>query len=196
MATSRQFPYQVALHMRQALQMFLCGGSLIKHNFVLSAAHCLDGFNRVTVIIGALNRINGPMALQTDVTGSHNFISHPRYNASSLAHDIALLRIPNARTSLLDHANVAVVDLPLPSDVFVDLIGRNATVSGWGVTSDGQTRQPSNVLRYITLNIISNVECIRTFGNFITPENLCVDTTNGRSPCVGRKNILLTFRQI
>lgn len=154
--------------------------------FNFQAAHCLDGFNRVTVIIGALNRIHGPMAWETDVTGSHNFISHPLYNSTSLSHDIALLRIPNARISLLDHANVGLVDLPLPTDVFVDLIGRNSTVSGYGVTSDGQNRQPSDVLRFITLKIISNVECVRTFGSFITAENLCVDTSHGRSPCVGR----------
>lgn len=171
--------------MRQLIGVFLCGGSLIKFNFVLTASHCLDGFNRVTVIIGALNRIHGPMAFQSDVTGSQNFIMHPLYDSSTLAHDIALLRVPNARISLLEHRNVDLIALPLPSDVFVNVVGLNATVSGWGVTTDGVNRQPSNNLRYVDLEIMSNVECARTFGQFITAKHICVDTSGGRGPCVG-----------
>lgn len=35
-AVAGQFPYAVGLHMRQRLTVFVCGGSLIKFNWVLT----------------------------------------------------------------------------------------------------------------------------------------------------------------
>lgn len=186
-ATSGQFPYTVALHMRQGNQNFICGGALIRFNWVLTAAHCLYRMERVEVIVGAVNRISGSRVFSQTIRNSgseaRDLILHRNYNHRTLANDIALIRLRNARESILNHPNAGVILLPILEDSAVDLTGRNSTVSGFGLTGDGQP--PSNVLRFITVPIISNAECARTFGNGVLSSNLCVSTISGRSPCQG-----------
>ena len=49
-ATPNQWPWQVALFVDDA---WFCGGSLISENWVLTAAHCVDGASYFDVQAGA-----------------------------------------------------------------------------------------------------------------------------------------------
>merc|ERR1711892_231461 len=51
-AEENQWPWQVALFIDDA---WFCGGSLISENYVLTAAHCVDGASYFDVMAGAHN---------------------------------------------------------------------------------------------------------------------------------------------
>ena len=51
-ATPNQFPWIVALFVDNA---WFCGGALISENWVLTAAHCVDGASYFDIIAGAHN---------------------------------------------------------------------------------------------------------------------------------------------
>jgi secreted trypsin-like serine protease len=149
------------------------------------AAHCIYDFNRITVMVGTINRIRGPFAFQAEITSTRHIIPHHGYNPSTLENDVGLIFMVTASESILHHSHIATIALPLQSDASTNLVGRISTASGFGATEDGANRQPSDVLRFVSMPVMSNVQCRQTFGAFILESNLCVDTVGGFSPCVG-----------
>ena len=65
-AEQNEWPWQVSLQLYRGAWFHFCGGSLIDHRWVLTAAHCLDGMEYVTCIISArsTNRL-GSLAVRT-----------------------------------------------------------------------------------------------------------------------------------
>merc|ERR1719187_139774 len=51
-AQANQWPWEVALFIDDA---WFCGGSLISENYVLTAAHCVDGASYFDILAGAHN---------------------------------------------------------------------------------------------------------------------------------------------
>ncbi|KAH8380156.1 hypothetical protein KR009_009300 [Drosophila setifemur] len=173
-----QFPYQVGLSFTGSAGSWWCGGSLIEVGCVLTAAHCTSGADSVVVYLGATIRTS-PKATQT--IRSSDFIQHENYNSVLIRNDIALIKIAPVSTS----SSIQTIALPARASSYSTYAGQTAVASGWGLTSDS-ANVVSNVLKYVSLPVITNAVCQSTFGSLIvTAGTLCVSTPNGSSTCQG-----------
>ncbi|MPC28803.1 Chymotrypsin BII [Portunus trituberculatus] len=88
-ATPHAWPHQVALFIDD---MYFCGGSLISDEWVLTAAHCMDGATFAEVVLGAHNIRIFESSQVTLV--SKDFIVHEHWNEFALINDIAVIKLP------------------------------------------------------------------------------------------------------
>ncbi|XP_059472965.1 uncharacterized protein LOC132195166 isoform X2 [Neocloeon triangulifer] len=157
-ATKGQFPWQAFLIMDKS---FLCGGSLILTDWILTAAHCAFGNTDFEVHLGLISREQNNASLSTTLTTSTKFI-HEYYNPETLQNDIALVKLPIV-VKLSDF--IKLVKLPAASASSTTFEGLFATVSGFGKTND---------------------ECLQFYGsNIISSSNLCTSSDDGKATCQG-----------
>jgi len=177
-----QFKYQVLLMTVDTFgDTYVCGGSILSHNWILTAAHCLEDIKQVSVYVGIIDRVNGPAVWGIDITDKNHMILHENYNPNGLVNDIALVRLVN---TIVSNPNVDFVQLPLRSDAGLILDGKIATVAGFGRYTD--ISGPSPNLRYVSNPIAPNEKCEKVYGKAnVRESSLCFDTIGGRSSCQG-----------
>lgn len=127
-AKEGEIPYQVSLQNKFSSFHF-CGGSILNENYIITAAHCVNGkfAEDIKVVAGTIN-----LALPKYENDVHKIIIHEKYNYSdSWKNDIALLKVTPFVLSNL----ISLVPLPSPDDIIKP--NDVATVSGWGRLSQG-----------------------------------------------------------
>merc|ERR1712098_350534 len=174
-AEEHQWPWQVALFIDDA---WFCGGSLINENYVLTAAHCVDGASYFDIMAGAPNVTWASEPNRVEIT-SFNGWTHPQWSPNDLANDIALIELPSPIT-FNDYIKPSCLpdmgDTADPDEL--------VTATGWGKPSDN-AGGISPVLRMVEdLPIITNAECSAVYG-IVQAGVVCIDTTGGKGTCNG-----------
>lgn len=140
-------PYQVLLGTNAGL---LCGGSLISPQWVLTAAHCVDG-SSITAVLGLHDANNLTLAANPfmQTISVQTSIKHPLYTSNDVLHDIALLKLSSPATLTAGVQVIALANSNLPA---LYTVGSPVFTSGWGITSNGNRSQ---FLQSVNLSVIS-----------------------------------------
>ena len=167
-AVKGEFPFLVSL--RSSYGSHFCGGSLIKKNWVLTAAHCVEGGYLKGVTIGLHN--------QSDTAGVEKFtvlqiVKHPGWNTNTMENDFALVKLSADST----FAPIALNANEVASKV-------NFVTAGWGTTSEGGG--VSKILMKVTVPFVTKEACTAAYPDGITDSMLCAGyPEGGKDSCQG-----------
>ncbi len=150
-----------------------CGGTLVRPNFVVTAAHCSDFVrtDQVQVLTGTRSLAAG--GNRRDVS---QIVIHPSWNANTFDNDVAVWRLSTDAAGI-DGASLATDD---------GTVGTNLLVTGWGLTSEGGTGAID--LRRVEVPLVDRNNCndANSYNNQITDRMLCAGLDpGGRDSCQG-----------
>ncbi|XP_036189747.1 putative serine protease 45 [Myotis myotis] len=120
---SRHWPWEVSLRVEDE---HVCGGALIDHKWVVTAAHCIKGTKEYSVTLGTaqLKPTNPRMAVSIQVK---DIIMHPKFWGRTFTiGDVALLQL---HTPVVFNNYVQPICLPEPT--FDLKVGMQCWVTGW-----------------------------------------------------------------
>lgn len=176
------WPWMVALIYDGSPTVFdgqFCGGSLVSSNWVLTAAHCVEGESATDFYV-----ISGVHNLSTDAgtkLGVKRIIQHPDFNSYTNNYDFALLEL----TGYAPQTPMAIYSGFPFEGISNTLTGEVATIIGWGSTSPYGDIYPEK-LQQVELPIISNTTCNYSYPGEISDNMLCAGYSyGGKDSCQG-----------
>lgn len=170
-AVKGDFPFIVSL--QGSYGGHFCAGSLIKKDWVLTAAHCIPGDIK-TVVIGLHDQTQDQYAEKFEVD---QIIPHPDYNKQPQDYDFALLHLKGESK----FPPVALIRKPLRKLLFgkVDFV-----TAGWGYSEEGGDVE--NILRKVTVPLVSARTCSKAYPGYITDRMICAGfEAGGKDACQG-----------
>ncbi|XP_053162259.1 vitamin K-dependent protein C isoform X2 [Hemicordylus capensis] len=177
-------PWQVMLFNEKG--KFDCGAVLIHPSWVLTAAHCVVGQERVKLKFGKYYRWRKEEGVQIVVVDK--IFAHENYSDITSDNDIAMLHLPNP---VVFSKSTLPICLPTKKLAEQELMreGTPTVVTGWGNQNEapGQANY-SSVLQYIDIPVVSRNDCVSAMINGVSENMLCAgiqgdkrDSCNGDS---------------
>jgi len=174
-ATKGNWGWQVLIEFNGG---FVCGGSLINNQWILTAASCVyrnANPTYYTVKVGLYD--TNLYETYTVVTRVSKIVINPSYNDYYIRNDIALLKISTPVG--YDYSTFRIIPVCVP-DGYENYQGRTAWATGWGTSSSSST-YASRYLSQVSMQVLTDSRCIQKFSpNYQIDQytQLCAGETN------------------
>jgi len=177
-APKEAYPWMTALILRgqTPVKGQFCGGALIHPQWVLSAAHCVEGMSAssLDVLVGGYDLRSSSDGTRVSVS---QIVIHPRFSTvkGALVNDFALLKLSQPLTgvpvlSLVDAASQVAPGTPVKG-------------MGWGTTSEGGRQSP--ILLEVDMNLVSLTEASEVYPGLSEAHLAAGVPGGGRDTCQG-----------
>jgi trypsin len=174
-ASLGEFPFIVSL--QSGSFGHFCGGSLIKKNWVLTAAHCVKGSSIKKIVIGLHDQDDTKNA---ESLKAKRIIAHPQYDSNASDYDFALIEL--SKDSAFQPIDVNSEEIQISNDPNQAII---ATTAGWGATSEGSYNLP-NLLQKVDVPLVPADVCNKSYSGQITDRMICAGyAQGGKDSCQG-----------
>jgi secreted trypsin-like serine protease len=155
-AVNHEYPWHATIyHYDSSSLKYKCGGSIIRDNKIITAAHCVVILNQKISVDKLVVRIEEGELLASSKHQYRVFqsIVHEGYNHETFQHDIAILFLESS-IDISHTATIRAVCLPTK---FVKLKGNVGQVVGFGSTE--RHANESNILLATDLPIVKQEDC-------------------------------------
>jgi len=177
-ATPYSWPWQVQIRYNGG---HFCGASLLSRDWILSAAHCFQGYSASSFSFRfGRHTKTGTSEPYEQIASASQVIMHESYSSSTLNNDVAVIRITPTVTY-----STAVQPVCLPAQSTELAEGENVHITGWGSV---QGTCCSTVLKQVMVPIIGRTKCNTAayYGGSITTGMICAGLeAGGRDSCQG-----------
>ncbi|XP_058456820.1 phenoloxidase-activating enzyme-like [Malaya genurostris] len=200
-ALEADWPWHAAIFQKQnnGGEDYICGGSVISENFVLTAAHCTVSFrmplsaDNFLVKLGLHNK-----SFPSEHSKTYEVVEvirHDSFNINNLKNDIALLRTEEDIT-FSDYIQPICL-WPVEKSDLNSILTSRGTVVGWGV---GDEYKLVDILQQARLSVVDYATCLKSkpehFSKLLADDksNFCAGNQNMTNVCDGDSGGGMYFR--